>query len=65
LPFPGHWPKPEHADDWPGIHDGMKYVMSSSMETSDWKNTVFLKRLTDIEKLKNSDGPDLQVHGSG
>jgi dihydrofolate reductase len=27
--------------------------------------TVFLKSLADIEKLKNSEGSDIQVHGSG
>jgi dihydrofolate reductase len=35
------------------------------MKKSDWKNSVFLKNLTDIEKLKNSKGLDIQVHGSG
>ena len=32
---------------------------------SDWKNSVFLKSLADIEKLKKKDGSDLQVQGSG
>jgi dihydrofolate reductase len=32
---------------------------------SDWKNSVFLKSLVDIKKLKNSNGSDIQVHGSG
>jgi dihydrofolate reductase len=35
------------------------------MNKSDWKNSVFLKSLADIEKLKNSTGSDIQVHGSG
>ena len=35
------------------------------MKKSDWKNSVFLKSLADIKKLKNSKGPDIQVHGSG
>ena len=38
--------------------------MSKTMKKSDWKNSVFLKRLADIEKLKNSKGSDIQVHGS-
>lgn len=62
--FAGYWPKPEYAAEWPGINDGVKYVMSTTMEASDWKNTVFLKGLADIEKLKSSEGADLQVHGS-
>ena len=56
------WPK--HADIWPGINDGTKYVMSKTMKKSDWKNTVFLESLADIKKLKNSEGPDIQVWGS-
>ena len=42
-----------------------KYVMSNTMTNSDWKSSVFLKSLADIEKLKNSKGPDIQIHGSG
>jgi dihydrofolate reductase len=39
--------------------------MSKTLKKSDWKNTVFLKSLADIKKLKNSKGPDIQVWGSG
>jgi dihydrofolate reductase len=58
----GYWP--DHADFWPGINDGTKYVLSNTMETSDWKNTVFIKSLADIKGIKNSDGSDIQVWGS-
>jgi dihydrofolate reductase len=61
--FANYWPK--HAEYWPGINDGAKYVMSETMETSDWKNTVFLRSVADIEKLKDSEGSDIQVWGSG
>lgn len=61
--FANYWP--QHADYWPGINEGTKYVLSDAMETSDWKNTVFLKNLADVEKLKNAEGPDIQVWGSG
>lgn len=61
--FAGYWP--QHADMWPGINDVTKYVMSNTMEKSDWQNSVFLKSVDDIKKLKNSEGSDLQVHGSG
>lgn len=57
-----YWP--EHADFWPGINDGTKYVMSLTRKKSDWKNSVFLNSLADIEKLKNSEGSDIQVWGS-
>ena len=59
----GYWPK--HADNWPGINDVTKYVMSTTMKNSDWKNSVFLNSLPDIEKLKNSKGSDIKVWGSG
>lgn len=60
--FAGYWPS--HENGWPGINGVTKYVMSTTMEKSDWKNSVFLKSLADIEKLKNSEGSDLQVWGS-
>jgi dihydrofolate reductase len=61
--FAAYWP--EHADMWPGINEVTKYVMSHAMDKSDWKNSVFLKSVDDIKKLKNSEGSDIQVHGSG
>ena len=57
-----YWPK--HADIWPGINDGMKYVLSNTMKETDWKNTTFIQSVDDIKKLKESDGPDIQVWGS-
>jgi dihydrofolate reductase len=61
-----YWP--QHADNWPGINDVTKYVMSRTRENSDWENSVFFNSLEDIEKLKNAapDGrSDIQVWGSG
>jgi len=39
--------------------------MSRTIKKSDWKNTVFIESLADIKKLKDSEGLDLQVSGSG
>ena len=61
--FASYWP--EHADFWPGINEVTKYVMSHTMDKSDWQNAVFLKSADDIKKLRNSEGSDIQVHGSG
>ena len=60
--FAGYWP--QHANIWPGINDVTKYVLSNTMEGSDWQNTVFIKTVADIKKLKNSEGADLKVWGS-
>lgn len=57
-----YWPK--HADFWPGINEGTKYILSRTRKKSDWKNSVFLESLEDIEKLKNSSGNDIHVWGS-
>jgi dihydrofolate reductase len=61
--FADYWPR--HANMWPGINDVTKYVMSNTINKSDWQNSVFLKSVDDIKKLKNSEGSDIQVHGSG
>jgi dihydrofolate reductase len=68
-----YWP--EHGDFWPGINEGTKYVFSKSMKKSDpivtgWKNSIVIKNLADIKKLKSrklsgSKGSDIQVWGSG
>jgi len=58
-----YWP--EHADFWPGINKVTKYVMSRTMKKSEWQNSVFLNSFADIEKLRNSEGSDIQVWGSG
>lgn len=61
--FAGYWP--QHHKEWPGINKVTKYVLSNTIKETDWENTVFLKSLADIKKLKTSEGSDIQVHGSG
>ncbi|HLN73645.1 MAG TPA: dihydrofolate reductase family protein [Prolixibacteraceae bacterium] len=58
-----YWPA--HADFWPGINNGTKYVLSNTVKASDWQNTVFLKSIEDIKRVKHTEGADLQVWGSG
>lgn len=57
-----YWP--QHAEFWPGINDVTTYVLSSTRKASDWNGAVFLNSLSDIEKLKTSNGSDIQVWGS-
>ena len=63
--FAGYWP--QHADEWPGINSRTKYVASNTLTSSEWNNTVFLNGdvAEKVRQLKQQDGPDLQVHGSG
>jgi dihydrofolate reductase len=57
-----YWP--EHGDFWPAINEGTKYVLSGTRDKSDWENTVFIKNLADIQKIKTSQGRDIHVWGS-
>ncbi|HEX7846396.1 MAG TPA: dihydrofolate reductase family protein [Chitinophagaceae bacterium] len=57
-----YWPR--HADFWPGINDGTKYVLSKTRKKTDWRNTVFLKNVAEIKKLKKSKGGEIHTWGS-
>jgi dihydrofolate reductase len=61
--FAAYWP--QHGDFWPGVNDVRKYVMSKSGSHLQWNNSVFMNSVDELKKLKNSEGSDLQVHGSG
>ena len=62
--FASYWP--QHEADWPGITDATKYVVSNTLTSHEWKNSVFLTGdvVDEIKKLKQQDGLDLQVYGS-
>lgn len=62
--FASYWPV--HESDWPGINSAFKYVVSSTRMDSLWENTVFIREnvVQEIQRLKQQDAPDLQVHGS-
>ena len=57
-----YWP--EHAAIWPGVNEVTKYVLSRTRKKSDWENSVFLKSVADIKKLKKSKGSDIKIWGS-
>ena len=62
--FASFWPA--HEDMWPGVNDVTKYVVSETeVRLGEWNNSVRLKNMADIRELKESEGPDIQVHGSG
>src|SRR5690348_11562627 len=63
--FAAYWP--QHTDVWPGINVSTKYVVSNTLSSSDWENSVFLKGdvVKELKKIKAGEGPDLQVYGSG
>lgn len=57
-----YWPA--HANFWPGINTGIKYVLSTTRKKSEWNASVFLNSLAGIKKLRQSKGRDIQVWGS-
>lgn len=65
--FAAHWP---HAPEETGskvFNDATKYVASRGRPTLGWSNSVLVEgdAAEGIAALKQGDGPELQVHGSG
>ena len=63
--FASYWP--QHPQEGAGINKATKYVVSNTLSRHAWNNSIFIKGnvVDEIIKLKQQDGPDLQVHGSG
>lgn len=63
--FASYWP--HHSEGWPGINSAKKYVVSHSQMQLGWSNSILIKGnvVEKIKKLKQQDGPDLKVWGSG
>jgi dihydrofolate reductase len=63
--FASYWP--QHNDETgAGINKATKYVVSHRPVNTDWKTTVHIGGdvPAEVRKLKQQDGPELQVHGS-
>jgi len=64
--FAGYWPQVKD-ETGAGINRAKKYVVSHRPVNLDWKTTVPINGdvAGKINQLKNEDGPEIQVHGSG
>ncbi len=64
--FASYWP---HQTDPVALafNKATKYVASTTATEYEWEKTVILDEnvVDQIKKLKEEDGPELQVHGSG
>lgn len=62
--FASYWPDQE--EEGAAINNAVKYVASNTLTDHEWQKSVFLNGdvIKEIKKLKQQDGPDLQVHGS-
>ncbi len=58
---------PQHGEIWPNVNTATKYVASNTVTTSEWQPSVFLSGdvAEKVSKLKQEQGPDLHVWGSG
>jgi len=65
--FANYWP--QHADEGGGqsLNAATKYVVSASQPELPWGPAVLIEGdvPAEIAKLKEGEGPELQVHGSG
>jgi len=65
--FAAFWPNaPEEAGGKP-LNDATKYVASRSRPTLEWSRSVLIEGgvANGVAALKQENGPELQVHGSG
>jgi dihydrofolate reductase len=65
--FANYWPKQKADNPIRIVFDkAKKYVVSNGAVPTDWRETIQIKGdvAGEIKKLKESDGPMLQVHGS-
>ena len=64
--FAAAWPGRDDpgADYFNGVR---KYVVSTTLDKADWNNSVLIKDnvVEEIAKLKQQEGNDITVHGSG
>jgi dihydrofolate reductase len=60
-----YWP--HHGDVWPGVNTATKYVASNTMTSYEWQPSVFLNGdiAEKVAEIKQQQGPDLHVWGSG
>jgi len=60
-----YWP--HHSENWQGINEAKKYVVSHKDMKLDWENSILIKEnvVEEIKKLKRQDATDLKVWGSG
>jgi dihydrofolate reductase len=66
--FAGYWPNHKENQRWGKPFDrAKKYVVSHKPFKLSWSNSELITGdvVAEIKKLKNSDGPDLLVYGSG
>ncbi|MEW2913760.1 dihydrofolate reductase family protein [Leisingera sp. JC11] len=65
--FAAHWPAISGDPMADLLNGAEKYVASRTLNDAGWQNSRVLKgdAVTEVQRLKEQEGPRLQVHGSG
>ena len=60
-----YWP--HHGEAWPGVNTATKYVATNTITSTEWQPSVFLNGdiAEKVAEIKQQQGPDLHVWGSG
>jgi dihydrofolate reductase len=60
-----YWP--QHVDAWPNVNAATKYVASNTRTSSNWQPSIFINGDIGekVAKIKQQQGPDIHVWGSG
>lgn len=70
--FSAHWPFVKNDPDILNqmaadrLNGATKYVVTKTLTKAEWQNSILIKDnvVNQIAKIKNQDGPEIQVHGS-
>jgi dihydrofolate reductase len=67
--FAAHWPYVNTSEDpfASKLNNAKKYIASNTLTKLDWKNSELIKGdvWKEVRRIKEQDGPEIQVHGSG
>lgn len=64
--FAGHWPRVDNDPHADKLNNATKFVATSTLNELEWKNSIRITGdiASEVARLKDQDGPLLQVHGS-
>jgi dihydrofolate reductase len=68
--FAAYWPNAPAEEGADALNNATKYVVSTTLDKAEWQNSQLIRPgeravPEQIRRLKEQDGPEIQVHGSG
>jgi len=64
--FAAHWPRVSDEEGAGPLNKATKFVVTNTLDRADWGPSQIIRGdvVPQIQRLKDQDGPELQVHGS-